>query len=201
VQFAAHWHPAIYSRGILAIRNILGVQGDGPLHVSAFRELARYWTFCARRVLTLPKITVKPALIPTVGRKKIRPFRREIGALEEVGSSKLFDRSHTVQYGVRYLLYDETGGQVELHMSVVTFDGQQGFQQCGLTVAPPCEDPVLIRSHRKSLLGSEEKQCCLFRGGFSFRIYQGNLKLSESPESSGQIPTCAAWLRGSRFQC
>ena len=116
----------------------------------------------------------------------MRPFRRGIGTVEEV---------------VGCLLYDETGGRVELHMSVVTFDGEQGFRQRGLTEALLCEDPVLIRSHRKSLLGSGEEQYCLFKGGFSFNIYQGNLKLSESPESSGQIPTCVAWLRGSRFQC
>lgn len=86
-------------------------------------------------------------------------------------------------------------------MSVVTFEGQQGFEQRGLTEAVLCEDGVLIRSYGKSLLGSEEKQCCLFRGGSSFSIYQGNLKLSESPASSGEIPTCAAWLRGSRLPC
>ena len=40
MQFAVHWHLAICSRGILAIRNILGVQGDGPLCVLAFWELA-----------------------------------------------------------------------------------------------------------------------------------------------------------------
>ena len=33
--------------------------------------------------------------------------------LGEVGCSKLFDLSHTIQYGVRYLLYDEAGGGVE----------------------------------------------------------------------------------------
>ncbi len=86
-------------------------------------------------------------------------------------------------------------------MSVITFDRQQVFQQRRLTEALLCEDGVLIRSHGKSLLGTEEKLCCLFRGGFSLSIYQGHHKLSESPASSGQIPTCTAWLRGSRSQC
>jgi hypothetical protein len=171
---------------------------DRQVRTKLIRETA---LIIVHRVLTLPKITVKPALIPTVGQTKIPPFSRGIGTLEGVGCSKLFDLSHTIQYGVRYLLYDKAGGRVEPNMSVLTFDGEQVFQQRGLTGALLCEDGVLIRSHGKSLLGSEEKQCCLFRGGFSLSIYQGHLKLSESPVSSGQIPTCTAWLRGSRSQC
>src|SRR5882672_525546 len=47
-QFAAHWPQRFSRRGILVIRNNLGVRGEGPLYVSAFWELAKSWTFCAR---------------------------------------------------------------------------------------------------------------------------------------------------------
>jgi len=86
-------------------------------------------------------------------------------------------------------------------MSVVTFDGQHVFQQRELAEALLCVDGIPIPSLNESLLGSEGKKYCLFRGGFSFSIYQGHHKLSESPGSSGEIPTCMSWSRGSRFQC
>ena len=156
--------------------------------------------YCTSQVLTLLRITVKPALFPTLGRTKIRSFRRGIGTSEEVGLSKLFDLSHTIQYGVRNLLYDEVGARVEPHMSVVTFDELHVFQQRGLAEALLCEDGVPIRGHDKSLLGSANKEC-LFRGGFGLNIHEGHNKLRESPASLGQILTCMTWLQGSRSQC
>ncbi len=86
-------------------------------------------------------------------------------------------------------------------MGVVSFDGQDVFPQRGFAEALPCDDGFPIRSHSKSLLGLEKEECCLIRGGLSFSIYQGDPKLSESPASSGRMPTCVAWLQGSRFSC
>jgi len=157
--------------------------------------------YCTHQVLTLLEITVKPALFPIAGQTKIRSFRREIGTSEEEGCLKLFDLSRTIPYGVRNLLYDDAGGRMEPHMSVVSFDGQDVFPQCGLAEALLCDDGVPNRSHGKSLLGSEKKECCLIRGGLSFSIYQGYPKLSESPPSSGRTPTCVARLQGIRSSC
>jgi len=86
-------------------------------------------------------------------------------------------------------------------MAVVSFDGQDVFPQCGLAEALLSDDRVPIRSYGKSLLGSEKKECCLISGGLSFSINQGHPKLSESPASSGRMPTCVAWLQGSRSSC
>ncbi len=86
-------------------------------------------------------------------------------------------------------------------MSVVSFDGHDGFPERGFAEALLCGEEAPIRSHGKSFLGSEKKEGCLFRGGSSFCIYQGRHKLSESPASSGQIPTCMTWLRVSSSQC
>jgi hypothetical protein len=86
-------------------------------------------------------------------------------------------------------------------MGIVFFDGQDVFPQRGFAEALPCDDGVPIRSHGKSLLGSEKKECCLIRGGRSYNIYQGHPKLGESPASSGRMPTCVAWLQLSRSSC
>jgi hypothetical protein len=86
-------------------------------------------------------------------------------------------------------------------MGVVSFDGQDVFPQRGLAEALLCDDGVPIRRRGKSLLGSVKKECCLIRGGLSLGIYQGHPKLSESPASSGRMPTCVAWLQGSRSSC
>ncbi len=131
----------------------------------------------------------------------MRSFRREIGTSEEAGFLELYDLSCTIQYGVRNLLYDDAGGPVEPHMSVVLFDAQDVFPQRGLAEALLCDDGVPIRSYGKSLIGSEKKECCLIRGGLSFSISQGHPKLNESPASSGRMPTCMAWLQGSRSSC
>jgi len=71
-------------------------------------------------------------------------------------------------------------------MSVVSFDGHDGFQSvdsrrlCCAARRPQFEamaSPFL----------AQRKEGCLFGGGSSFCIYQGRHKLSESPASSGQI--------------
>ena len=152
-------------------------------------------------VLTLLKITDKPALFPIAGQTKMRSFRREIGTSEEAGCLEPFDLSCTIQYGVRNLQYDDAGGGVEPHMSIVSFDGQDVFSQRGLAEALLCDDGAPIRSYGKSLIGSEKKECCLIRGGLSFSISQGHPKLNESPANSGRMPTCMAWLEGSRSSC
>jgi len=139
--------------------------------------------------------------MPSAGQTKIWSFRRDIGTSEEVGCLKPFGLSRTIQYGVRNLLHDDAGGGVEPHMGVVSFDRQEVFPQCGFAKALLCDDGVAIRSHGKSLLGSEKKECCLIRGGLSFSMYKGQPKLNESPASSGRMPTCVAWLQGSRSSC
>jgi hypothetical protein len=131
----------------------------------------------------------------------MQSFRREIGTSEEAACLELFDLSCTIKCGVGNLLYDGAGGGVEPHMSVVYFDGHDGFPQRGFAEAMLCDDEVPIRSHGKSLLGSEKKECCFTRGRPSFSIYQRRPKLNESPANSGQIPTCTAWSRGSRSEC
>ncbi len=90
---------------------------------------------------------------------------------------------------------------MEPPMSVVSFDGQDVFPQCGLAEALLCDDEVPNRSHGKSLLGSAKKEYYLIRSGLSFSIHQGHRKLSESPASSGRMPTCVVWLHGSRSSC
>jgi hypothetical protein len=152
------------------------------------RLLARY---CTHWVLTLLKIAVKPSLIPIAEQTKIRSFRRGIGTSEEVSCLKLFDLFRTIQYGVRNLLYDNAGGGVEPLMSVVSFDGRVVFLKYGLAEPPLYDDGVSIRSHDKSLLGSEKKQCCLISGGPSFSIYQGHAKLTESRRA--QVECRVAW--------
>jgi len=131
----------------------------------------------------------------------MRSFRRKIRTSEEAGCLELYDLSCTTQYGVRNLQYDDAGGGVEPHMSVVSFDGHDGFPQRGFAEALLCDDEDPIRSHGKSLLGSEKKECCLTRGRPSFSISQGRPKLNESPANSGRMPTCVAWLQGSRSSC
>jgi hypothetical protein len=126
------------------------------------RLLARY---CTHWVLTLLKITVKPSLIPIAEQTKMRSFRRGIGTSEEVGCLKQFDLSRSIRYGVPNLLYDDAGGRVELLMSVVSLDGRGVSLKYGFAEALLCDDGVPIRSHGKSLLGSEKKECCLTRGG------------------------------------
>jgi hypothetical protein len=86
-------------------------------------------------------------------------------------------------------------------MGVVPFDGQDVFPQHGLAEALLCDGGVPIRSHGKFLLSTEKKECCLFTVGPRFSMYQGHPKLSESPASSGRMPTCVAWLQGSRSSC
>jgi hypothetical protein len=131
---------------------------------------------------------------------KIRSFRKEI-VTSEVSCLKLFDLSRSIRYGVSNLLYDDAGGRVEPLMSVVSFDGRGVFLKYGLAEALLCDDGVPIRSHGKSSLGSEKKECCLTRGGLSFRTHEGQPKLSESPANSSRMPTCTAWLQGSRSSC
>jgi hypothetical protein len=63
------------------------------------------------QVLTLLKITVKPALIPMPGETKIRSFRRETGTSEEAGCLELFDLSRTIKCGVRNLFYDDAADE------------------------------------------------------------------------------------------
>ena len=86
-------------------------------------------------------------------------------------------------------------------MGVVSFNGQDVFPQRGFAEAPLCDEGGPIQSHGKSLLGSKKKECCLIRGALSFSISQGHPKLNESPASSGRMPTCMAWLQGSRSSC
>jgi hypothetical protein len=86
-------------------------------------------------------------------------------------------------------------------MSFISFDGRDVFLQRGLTEDLRCDDSVPIRSRGKPLLGSEKKEGCLIRGGLSFSINQGHLKLSESPASSGRMPICAACLQESSYPC
>ncbi len=86
-------------------------------------------------------------------------------------------------------------------MGVVPFDGQDVFPQCGLAEALLCDGGFPIRGHGKFLLSIEKKECCLIRVGPSFSIYQGHSKLSESPASSGRMPTCTAWLPENRSSC
>jgi hypothetical protein len=59
-----------------------GVKNRASLdkHAADQIRLCRYCT----RVLTLLKITVKPALLPIAGQNKIRSFRWETGPSEEV---------------------------------------------------------------------------------------------------------------------
>jgi hypothetical protein len=86
-------------------------------------------------------------------------------------------------------------------MGVVSFDGHDVFPQRGFAEAPLCDDGVSLRSHGKSLLGAEKKECYLIRRRLSFSICQGHPKLNESPASSGRMPTCVPWLQGSRSSC
>ncbi len=67
MQFAAHWPQRSGRRGILVIRNNLGVRGEGPLYVSAFWELAKSWTFCARPRQAFATPTLK-------GKKTVRKY-------------------------------------------------------------------------------------------------------------------------------
>jgi hypothetical protein len=161
-------------------------------------RLPRYGT---HQVLTLLKITVKPALFPIAGQTKMLSFRREIGTPEEAACIELFDLSCTIKYGVRNLLYDDAAGGVEPHMSVVYFDGHDGFPERGFAEALLCDYGVPIRSYGKSLLGSEKKECCFARGRPSFSIYQRRPKLNESPANLGRMATCLARLEGSRPSC
>jgi hypothetical protein len=127
----------------------------------------------------------------------MRSFGREIGTSEEAACLELFDFSCTIKYGVRNLLYDDAGGGAEPHMSVVYFDGHDGFPQRGFAEALLCDDEVPSRSHGKSLLGSEKKECCFTRGRPSFSISQRRAKLNESPANLGRIPTCVSRLQES----
>jgi hypothetical protein len=81
------------------------------------------------------------------------------------------------------------------------FDGQDVFPQRGLAEALVRDDGVPIRSHGKSLLGSEKKECCLIRGGLSSSIHHGHAKLSERRANSGRMPTCVVWSKGSSSSC
>jgi hypothetical protein len=127
--------------------------------------------------------------------------RRGIEASDEAGCLKLFDLSRTMQFGVRNMLYEDAGGRVEPPMGVIPFDGQDVFPQRGFAEALLCDGGVPIRGHGKFLLSTEKKVCCLIRVGPSFSIYQGHSKLSDSPASSGRMPTCTAWLQGNRSSC
>jgi hypothetical protein len=56
-----------------------------------------------------------------------------------------------------------------------------------------------FKAMASALLGSGKKECCLNMRGLSFGICQGHPKLNESAASSRRMPTCATWLRWSRF--
>jgi len=55
-------------------------------------------------------------------------------------------------------------------MSVVSFDGHDGFPERGFAEALLCGEEAPIRSHGKSFLGSEKKTGCLFREGLALHL-------------------------------
>jgi hypothetical protein len=127
--------------------------------------------------------------------------RRGIEASDEAGCLRLFDLSRTKQFGVRNMLYDDAGGQLEPPMGVVPFDGKGVFPQRGRAEALLSDGGFPIRGYGKFLLSAEKRVCCSIRVGPSFGVYQGHHKLSESPATSGRMPTCTAWLQGNRSSC
>ncbi len=121
-------------------------------------RLRRYGTL---QVLTLLKITVKPALFPITGQTKMRSFRRGIGISEEAECLELFDLPARYSMASPTCCMTMRAEELGAPMGVVRFDAKDVFPQREFAEDLVCDDGVPIQSHGKCLARLREKRVLL----------------------------------------